>query len=79
MLETGTVSEMELSLSMIMETVPEIELYTIPDEINIFLFQTCFCLIQVLASIVRFEVFTAMKIYVEVIWVMIPCSIVVGY
>jgi hypothetical protein len=27
----------------------------------------------------RFEIFTAVKIQVEVFWVVMPCSVVVGY
>jgi hypothetical protein len=30
-------------------------------------------------SAAKFEVFTAVKIHVEVFWVVTPCSVVVGY
>jgi hypothetical protein len=34
---------------------------------------------QSLVPVTKFEVFTAMKIQVEVVWVMTPCGVAVGY
>jgi len=37
------------------------------------------CLIKTSSNDARFEIFTAVKIQVEVFWIVTPCGVVVGY